>query len=130
MENICAFLNSDGGKIIIGIDEDKKEIKDVRLDKRVAFKKISDFLNSRFYPENIERFVEYYILNISGKQIAVIEVKEYDNKPVAIKKKNKYYKVIVRKSDRNESLTPHGLISWWRAKKTFKENLEEIINRI
>ena len=77
-EEVCAFANASGGVILIGID-DKNIIKGVTIDnsKRSA---IQNSIGEISPPLNCE----FYIVEVDGKNVAVIEVPSGQNKPYVL----------------------------------------------
>jgi ATP-dependent DNA helicase RecG len=77
-EEVCAFANASGGVVLIGVD-DKNKIKGITLDnaKRSALqnslKEISPALQC-----------DFYMVEVEGKSVAVIEVPSGVNKPYVI----------------------------------------------
>jgi ATP-dependent DNA helicase RecG len=77
-EEVCAFANASGGVVLIGVD-DKNSIKGITLDnaKRSALqnslKEISPALQC-----------DFYIVEVEGKSVAVIEVPSGLNKPYVL----------------------------------------------
>jgi len=74
-EEVCAFANASGGIVLIGVD-DKNIIKGVTIDnsKRSA---IQNSIGEISPPLQCE----FYIVDVEGKNIAVIEVPSGQNKP-------------------------------------------------
>ena len=80
LKNICAFLNTKGGTLFVGVSDDG-EIKGVKRDDFVTNDKYLLFLNnhikkqigSEFIP-----FISYDFHNISGEDILIIKCKESD----------------------------------------------------
>lgn len=77
-EEVCAFANASGGVILIGVD-DKNTIKGVALDNS----KRSALQNSLREISPALQF-EFYMVEIEGKSVAVIEVPSGLNKPYVL----------------------------------------------
>ena len=77
-EEVCAFANAAGGVVLIGVD-DKNTIKGVTLDnsKRSA---IQNSIGEISPPLQCD----FYIVDVDGKDIAVIEVPSGQNKPYVL----------------------------------------------
>jgi ATP-dependent DNA helicase RecG len=77
-EEVCAFANASGGIVLIGVD-DKNNIKGVTLDnsKRSA---IQNSIGEISPPLQCE----FYIVEVDGKNVAVIEVPSGQNKPYVL----------------------------------------------
>lgn len=77
-EEVCAFANASGGVVLIGVD-DKNTIKGITIDnaKRSAIQnsinEISPLLKC-----------DFYIVEVEGKNVAVIEVPSGQNKPYVL----------------------------------------------
>jgi len=77
-EEVCAFANASGGIVLIGVD-DKNTIKGVTIDnsKRSA---IQNSIGEISPPLQYE----FYIVDVDGKNVAVIEVPSGQNKPYVL----------------------------------------------
>jgi ATP-dependent DNA helicase RecG len=77
-EEVCAFANASGGVVLIGVD-DKNIIKGVTIDnsKRSA---IQNSIGEISPPLQCE----FYIVDVEGKNVAVIEVPSGQNKPYVL----------------------------------------------
>lgn len=77
-EEVCAFANASGGVVLIGVD-DKNTIKGVTIDnsKRSA---IQNSIGEISPPLQCE----FYIVDVEGKNVAVIEVPSGQNKPYVL----------------------------------------------
>lgn len=82
MKNICAFLNSEGGKLIIGVSDDKKilglEALDYstfkETDKKDAWLKHFDNLLSKHFGNGISNLILISFETIENKTVASIDV--------------------------------------------------------
>ncbi len=84
---LCAFANTKGGKVYVGISDSGK-IKGVDI-KQKTIPKIINEVKNKTYP-NIIPDAEF--IETEGKTILILTIKEFPIKPVAIK--GKYYKRI------------------------------------
>jgi ATP-dependent DNA helicase RecG len=77
-EEVCAFANASGGFILIGVD-DKNTIKGVTIDnsKRSAIQNSIGEISPALQ-------CEFYIVDVDGKDIAVIDVPSGSNKPYVL----------------------------------------------
>lgn len=77
-EEVCAFANASGGIVLIGVD-DKNTIKGVTIDnsKRSA---IQNSIGEISPPLQCD----FYIIDVEGKNVAVIEVPSGQNKPYVL----------------------------------------------
>lgn len=77
-EEVCAFANASGGILLIGVD-DKNTIKGVTIDnsKRSAIQNSIGEISPTLQ-------CEFYIVEVDGKNIAVIEVPAGQNKPYVL----------------------------------------------
>ena len=77
-QEVCAFANASGGVILIGVD-DKNTIKGVTIDnaKRSAIQNAIGEISPPLQ-------CEFYIVEVEGKNVAVIEVPSGQNKPYVL----------------------------------------------
>ena len=87
IETVVAFANTKGGKIFIGVDNNG-EITGVAYRKET----LKDWVNQIKLNTQPSILVDIEEYEIEGKNIAVIDVKEYPLRPIAFK--NRYYKRI------------------------------------
>ena len=85
IESLCAFANSKGGSVFIGID-DEGNVKGAQSSQESIQKWINQIKNST-YPSIIPDSEEY---NLKGKTVISLSVISYPVKPVSFK--GKYYK--------------------------------------
>ena len=85
IESVVAFSNTNGGKVIIGIN-DSKEIVGIDLSSET----IKNFINEIKQNTNPQVIPDIFTFKVDHKNIVVIEVPEYPVKPVSFK--NKYFK--------------------------------------
>ena len=97
IETVCAFTNTKGGKLIIGVNN-KKNITGIKLGKETAQNWINEIKN-KTSPSVIP---DIDISKINNKTIALITVDEFPIKPVAVK--GKYFKR-VKNSNHQLNLT-------------------------
>jgi predicted HTH transcriptional regulator len=91
-KNIAAFLNSEGGTLIIGVDDEKNilglEQTDYttfsKPDKQDEWSKHLDNLIQNFVGNKVHAFLKTQHIGIEGKTVAIIEVKQ-SNEPVWLK---------------------------------------------
>lgn len=76
LKSICAFLNHKGGTIYFGIEENRKVVGQEVSDK--TLKSISQKIRQRIKPEISP---EIKVLEIKGKKVIEVKVKEGSNKP-------------------------------------------------
>ncbi|MEA5460307.1 ATP-binding protein [Arcicella sp. LKC2W] len=92
LKTIAAYLNSEGGTLIIGV-EDNKNILGLQPDfdsfskgdKLDEFQKHFDNLLSKSIGSRFHRYLSVSFPEIEGKQICIIEIKEKSAEPVYIK---------------------------------------------
>ena len=96
IESLVAFSNFKGGKVIVGIDEQNKEVVGVELGKETLKKWQNEIKNKT------ESFItpEIYTQKFEGKTVAVIEAIEFPLKPVSFK--NRYF---IRKNNSNHQMS-------------------------
>nr|WP_321411254.1 RNA-binding domain-containing protein [uncultured Carboxylicivirga sp.] len=115
IKNICAFLNSNGGKLIIGVADDKEilglETTDFKTikenDKRDAFLKHFDNLISKYFGNNLNLNLIPSFEIINEKTIALIDVLPYNIEPVFLKnsEKNNSEEFYIRRNASSVALT-------------------------
>ena len=95
LKNIAAFLNSDGGNLLIGIDDDKQvlglDTSDFttfnKENKQDSFKLHIDNLIEKYFGNAVHRILDVSIVKIDGKTVCKIGVRERYQEPIYIKKK-------------------------------------------
>ena len=103
IKEICGFCNSDGGILILGVDDFGQIIGCSRNDNEERIMNmISDNLEPKFIPEYLESIID-------NKKICIVKIGKKPDKPYSVKKKNanKYYirrGTTCREADRNELL--------------------------
>lgn len=79
-KELCAFANSKGGFLIVGIDDDKKV---VGVDsEKFEIDNIEIACQFNIYPPIIPKSIE--VINYNKKEIIVVEIEESNNKPHTI----------------------------------------------
>lgn len=92
LEDIIAFANSNGGKIIYGVDEENgipTEVVGVE-DADVLIQKIESSLRDRLEPKLTGYSIKTYTHKETGKTLLVIEIQNNFNKPYAIRDRKSY----------------------------------------
>lgn len=110
MKTISGFLNSDGGTLLIGV-EDNGKIYGLKKDYSVNFRKdkdgfLQDFQNnleSNFKEFVVRRHIEYKIKKIDSEEILVVNI-EKSREPVFMKKENKKI-LFVRRGNKTDPMT-------------------------
>lgn len=85
---ICAFLNTIGGKVYIGIDEHRFTYGANNKDRA----RLDDLINSSSFYPNPSKLVEIDQTNIDGRVIIVVSVSPSDNDEIYAYKHNIYYR--------------------------------------
>lgn len=87
LETICAFSNSNGGVLLLGIDEDKGEIAGVTDSKKIISKVFNHMNNTNEINRNVLSLEDVYVVDVEGKEVVVIEVDavKFTNKPIYLK---------------------------------------------
>lgn len=110
LKTICAFMNSDGGNLIIGLDDDKKVIgiqKDIEKTKhknKDGFKLLIKDLISNYISKSVVHLVEIDFKNLEDKTVSIIKVQKSIN-PVFLNQDNNS-KFFIRSDSSSESLNP------------------------
>lgn len=97
IKNICAFLNSNGGKLIIGVSDDGEilglENTDFKTfkenDKKDAFLKHLDNLISKYFGNDLSLNLGVEFEEIESKIVCEIDVLQNNNGPVFLKNSEK-----------------------------------------
>lgn len=121
-KNIAALLNTDGGILLLGVEDDKNIIglddtdyptfKD--YDKRDAFLKHFDNLLGKFLGNSFNSLVEINIESISNKKVAKVCVKKKAPEPVFLKQKGKSDEFYIRRSASAISLESQEMLKYAR----------------
>ena len=98
LETVCAFANASGGVVLIGINDDKKPVKDIKIGPETLQSWINEIKN-KTQPQLI---IDAEIREYDGSNIVALFVDEYPIKPVALK--GRYFKR-VRNSNHQLSLS-------------------------
>ncbi|MGD9707912.1 MAG: RNA-binding domain-containing protein, partial [Candidatus Delongbacteria bacterium] len=98
LETVCAFANASGGVVLIGINDDKKPVNDLKVGPETLQNWINEIKN-KTQPQLI---IDAEIREYDGSTIAALFVDEYPIKPVALK--GRYFKR-VRNSNHQLSLS-------------------------
>lgn len=97
IKNICAFLNSNGGKLIIGVSDDGEilglENTDFKTfkesDKKDAFLKHLDNLISKYFGNDLSLILGVEFEEIESKIVCEIDVLQNNNGPIFLKNPEK-----------------------------------------
>lgn len=95
IESIVAFSNSKGGKVIVGVNDNKNII-----GVSISDESIQKWINEIKQNTNPQVIPDAETLELEGKTIVLLRVIEYPVKPVAFR--NKYYK---RKANSNHLMS-------------------------
>ena len=87
LEIIVSFANTDGGKIIIGVDDRKKIVGFYTFESERIEKKIAGYIRSHCEPVIDPRLVW---MDLDGKPLLIIHVTEGKDKPYIFKDKGIY----------------------------------------
>lgn len=119
LKTICGFLNSDGGILIIGVNDDKEPIgieKDQFKNEDKMDLHLGNLIKSRIGKEFIIN-LNFRFENFKDKRIYVIEVKPSRN-PVFLKTK-KDEEFFIRFSGSTELLSPKEMLSYTKKRFNF-----------
>lgn len=115
LKNIAGFMNSNGGKLIIGYNERSKEIigleKDYGTfnseDKQDAFLRHIDNLIKTTFGNSVVSIFDAEIVNVEGKDMALLTVRSKSAQPVWLNNKEKKDEEFwVRRTASAEKLSP------------------------
>lgn len=123
IKTAVAFSNAAGGKILIGV-KDNKEILGISDEEVLDLPdRISNIIYDNCYPTIIP---EIYIKNIEGKNILVVEIYPGNLKPYYIKSKNKLKGTYIRVGATNRPADKEVIIELERQKRNVSFD-EEIL---
>lgn len=113
LKTLCGFMNTDGGVLIVGVDDDQlitgidHEMKVLyKSSKDEYLKKVRNLIHTHLGIEN-SSFMEWEIHNVDGKSLLRFNVKE-SNKPVFLKKTDFY----IRTNPATDKLVGEELITY------------------
>ncbi len=119
-KNIVAFLNTNGGVILIGVEDNRNviglEATDYltfkKSDKKDEFLKHYDNLFGKLLGNGYSSLVEIAIENIAGKKVAKIYIKKKATEPIFLKAKGKDEEFYIRRSASAIKLTAREMLSY------------------
>jgi ATP-dependent DNA helicase RecG len=88
IETLVAFANAKGGKVLVGVDDKGKPVKNFTIGQESVQKWINE-IKTKTQPQIIP---DWEIVDDAGRKIVVFSVQEYPIKPVSTR--GKYYKRI------------------------------------
>jgi type I restriction enzyme R subunit len=119
-KNIAAFLNTNGGVLLIGVEDDLNVIgidttdypTFKESDKNDAFLKHFDNLLGKFLGNDLNGIVDISIEDISGRKVAKICVKKKAPEPVFLNQKGKPEEFYIRRSASTVTLTSKEMLRY------------------
>ena len=119
-KNIAGFLNTNGGVILVGVEDDRNIIgleetdyltfKDD--DKKDAFLKHFDNLVGKFIGDSFNSIIDIQIVEVSDKKVAKVCVKKKAPEPVFLKQKGKEDAFYIRRSASAIELKPQEMLKY------------------
>lgn len=119
-KNIAAFLNTTGGVLLIGVEDDGNVLgldetdystfKEV--DKKDAFLKHFDNLLEKYLGNDFNSLVQVDIQDLSGKKVAKICVKKKAPEPTFLNQKGKTEEFYIRRNASAKALTPRETMKY------------------
>lgn len=126
IKNICAFLNSSGGKLLIGVTDDKEIIglEDTDFitfkenDKKDAFLKHFDNLISKYFGNNLSMNLIVTFETLKQKTVACINVLPNNQEPIFLKnpEKNNIEEFFIRRNASSVNLKMSELYKYIKEK--------------
>lgn len=119
LKTICAFLNSEGGELIIGVNDDRKIcgiMGDNFKNNDKMYLHLSNLIKQNIGTE-FSPYIKYKILKINSKEILRITCKK-SNKPVFLKTENNIERFYIRTGPSSVELQGSKLIEF--IKRSFK----------
>ena len=107
MKSVIAFANSQGGKIIIGVDDKTHEI--VGVDNEVIFKMMDSIANSVADLCEPQIVPDIEPQTIDGKNVIVITVEAGKNRPYYLKSKGKENGTYIRTAGTSRPAHPYKI---------------------
>jgi len=119
-KNIAAFLNTNGGVLLIGVEDDLNVIgidttdypTFKESDKNDAFLKHFDNLLGKFLGNDLNSIVEINLEDVSGRKVAKICVKKKASEPVFLNQKGKSEEFYIRRSASAVSLSSKEMLKY------------------
>jgi Putative DNA-binding domain/Eco57I restriction-modification methylase len=121
-KNIAAFLNSDGGTLFIGVDDDGNILGLENTDfasfkgsnKKDEFTKHFDNLVGNYFGNNLVHKINLDFENIDNKTIAIITIKTKASEPIIIKnpEKNNQEEFYIRRNASAIGLTMYEMLNY------------------
>lgn len=119
-KNIAAFLNTNGGVILIGVEDngniigldetDYLTFKD--NDKKDAFLKHFDNLLEKFLGNDFNSLVQVDVQEVAGKKVAKICIKKKAPEPTFLNQKGKTEEFYIRRNASAKALTPSEIMKY------------------
>jgi hypothetical protein len=112
-KNIAAFLNSEGGIILIGVEDNKNIVGLEQTDyktfskdnKRDEFVKHFDQLIQNYFGDHVHHNLRLELASLDGKTVCMVEITEKAGDPVFLKQKNKPDEFYIRRFASAKALT-------------------------
>ena len=119
-KNIAAFLNTNGGVILVGVEDNRNVIgldftdylTFKKPDKKDEFLKHFDNLFGKLLGNGYNSLVEISIEDVKGKKVAKINIKKKASEPVFLKSKGKDEEFYIRRSASSIKLTAKEMLSY------------------
>jgi ATP-dependent DNA helicase RecG len=115
-KTVCAFLNSKGGRILIGFDGNKKTVG--LTDFKERFKKLRSYIYDNITPESIINITQF---DYNENKIVLIDVIEGTKQPYSV-----LQKIYVRRGERTMTATPEELSVLIRKRKEEEYHWERL----
>lgn len=121
-KNIAAFLNTNGGVILVGVEDNRNVIgldfTDYltfnKEDKKDEFLKHFDNLFGKLLGNGYNNLVEISIEDVNGKKVAKINITKKASEPVFLNSKGKDEEFYIRRSASTIKLTSREILSYTR----------------
>jgi len=122
LKTIAAFLNTDGGTLVIGVEE-KDRIKKIIGIEREGFESndkydlhLTQIIQNAFGPIIASQNVTTKIINTDGHSVAIVECERYDGKPVSLD--GKFY---IRTGPKTTDLSLVDLMEFMHHRQSFNK---------
>lgn len=119
-KNIAAFLNTNGGVILVGVEDNRNVIgldatdylTFKKVDKKDEFLKHYDNLFGKLLGNGCNTLVEISIEDVKGKKVAKINIKKKASEPVFLNSKGNDDEFYIRRSASSIKLTAKEMLSY------------------
>jgi predicted HTH transcriptional regulator len=118
LKGVVGFLNTDGGVLLIGVD-DNGEVTGIGRDnfqnEDKCLRHIDNLINQHIGPEYLQ-FIRYGLVDIRGEKVVMIRCAR-SNDPAFLKNKKEEEDFFVRTGPASRKLTPSQILKYLEARR-------------